>query len=54
LFVTPSYPGRYFGGVRPPVGVAYVEHWASVALYVLVAVMWWVPDRRFERVVHDD
>jgi uncharacterized membrane protein len=36
------------------VGVAYVEHWASVALYVLVAVMWWVPDRRFERAVHED
>ncbi len=35
------------------VGAAYVEHWVSVALYVLVAVMWLVPDRRFERVAHE-
>lgn len=25
LFVTPYAAGRYFGGVRPPVGIAYVE-----------------------------
>jgi uncharacterized membrane protein len=35
------------------VGFAYVEHWVSVALYVLIAVMWLVPDRRFERVGHE-
>ena len=35
------------------VGFAYVEHWVSVALYVLVAVMWFVPDRRFERAALD-
>lgn len=29
LFVTPSYPGRYFGGVRPPVGVGYVEEFIA-------------------------
>ena len=34
------------------VGFAYVAHWISVALYVLVAMMWLVPDRRFERAVH--
>jgi len=34
------------------VGFAYVAHWISVALYVLVAMMWFVPDRRFERAVH--
>jgi radical SAM superfamily enzyme YgiQ (UPF0313 family) len=25
LLVAPSYPGGYFGGVRPPVGLAYIE-----------------------------
>jgi radical SAM superfamily enzyme YgiQ (UPF0313 family) len=29
LFVTPNYPGRYFGGVRPPVGISYVEEYAA-------------------------
>ena len=30
------------------VGLAFVAPWASVALYVLVALMWLVPDRRVE------
>lgn len=29
LFVTPDYPGRYFGGVRPPVGPGYVEEFVA-------------------------
>jgi anaerobic magnesium-protoporphyrin IX monomethyl ester cyclase len=29
LFLTPSYPGRYFGGVRPPVGIGYVEEYVA-------------------------
>lgn len=29
LFVTPSYPGRYFGGVRPPVGISYIEEFVA-------------------------
>src|SRR5438309_2073729 len=29
LFVTPNYPGRYFGGVRPPVGISYIEEYAA-------------------------
>ncbi|HEX4590732.1 MAG TPA: radical SAM protein [Gemmataceae bacterium] len=29
LFVTPNYPGRYFGGVRPPVGISYVEEYCA-------------------------
>ena len=29
FFVTPSYPGRYFGGVRPPVGISYVEEFIA-------------------------
>ncbi len=32
------------------VGLAFVQHWASDALFVLVAAMWFVPDRRFARV----
>jgi uncharacterized membrane protein len=31
------------------VGLAYVSPWVSYALYAAVAVMWIVPDRRFER-----
>ncbi|MEZ5317157.1 MAG: TMEM175 family protein [Vicinamibacterales bacterium] len=30
-------------------GVAFVAPWASLVLYVAVALMWLVPDRRFER-----
>ncbi len=36
------------------IGFAYVAHWISVALYVLVAMMWFVPDRRFERAAHTE
>jgi hypothetical protein len=28
-----------------------VNPWISVSLYVLVAVIWFVPDRRIERVM---
>jgi len=31
--------------------LAFVSRWIAVALYVLVAVMWLVPDRRLEKVV---
>jgi uncharacterized membrane protein len=31
------------------VGLAFVQTWISLAVYVLVALMWLVPDRRFER-----
>jgi uncharacterized membrane protein len=30
---------------------AFVNSWISVALYVLVAVMWFIPDRRIEKVI---
>jgi uncharacterized membrane protein len=33
------------------VAVAFVNRWVAVALYVLVALMWLVPDRRIERAV---
>ncbi len=29
LLVMPSYPGRYFGGVRPPAGLGYVEEFLA-------------------------
>ncbi|TIN77198.1 MAG: DUF1211 domain-containing protein [Mesorhizobium sp.] len=29
--------------------LAFVNQWISVALYVLVAMIWFVPDKRFER-----
>jgi uncharacterized membrane protein len=37
------------------VGIAltFVHAWIAFALYVLVAVMWFVPDRRIERVLND-
>jgi uncharacterized membrane protein len=31
------------------IGLAFANVWASCALYVLVAIMWLIPDRRIER-----
>jgi len=31
--------------------LAFVNRWIAIALYVLVALMWFVPDRRLERAV---
>jgi uncharacterized membrane protein len=31
--------------------LAFVYPWASVAIYVLVALMWFVPDRRIEKTI---
>jgi uncharacterized membrane protein len=31
------------------IGMAFVQHWVSLVLYVVVAGMWLVPDRRIER-----
>jgi hypothetical protein len=33
--------------------VGFVVPWVSIALYVLVAVMWFVPDRRIENVLRE-
>ena len=33
------------------IGLAFVYPWASIAIYVLVAVMWLVPDRRIENTI---
>jgi uncharacterized membrane protein len=38
-------PVLYMGGIV----LAYPERWLSLALYVIVALMWLVPDRRIER-----
>ena len=32
--------------------LAFVDPWISCALYVLVAVMWFLPDRRIEKTLH--
>lgn len=40
-------PVLYAAGI----GLAFVNRWASVAIYVVVALLWLVPDRRVERVV---
>ena len=31
------------------IALAFVWHWASLGLYVLVALLWLIPDRRIER-----
>jgi uncharacterized membrane protein len=31
--------------------LAFLDRWVSMALYVLVALMWFVPDRRLERAI---
>ena len=33
--------------------MAFVNPWISCALYVLVAVMWLIPDRRIEKTLHE-
>jgi TMEM175 potassium channel family protein len=40
-------PILYVAGI----GLAFVYPWISIALYVLVAIIWLVPDRRIERIV---
>ncbi|MGA2683617.1 MAG: TMEM175 family protein [Verrucomicrobiota bacterium] len=51
--------GRDFKGKLSPVlyavgiAVAFLEPWISCCLYVLVALMWLIPDRRLERVVEE-
>lgn len=33
------------------IGAAFWSHWLAQGLYLLVALLWFVPDRRIERVV---
>lgn len=32
-------------------GLAFVHAWIAIALYIAVAILWFVPDRRIERVI---
>ncbi len=36
------------------IAASFVMHWVAQALYVLIALVWLVPDRRIERVVDAD
>ena len=36
------------------IALAFVFPWAAIASYVLVAIVWFIPDRRFERAVSSD
>ncbi|HLZ53777.1 MAG TPA: TMEM175 family protein [Verrucomicrobiae bacterium] len=51
--------GRDFKGKASPmlyaaaIGMAFFEPWISCVIYVLVALMWLIPDRRIERVVDE-
>ena len=33
------------------IALAFVNHWLAAAIYILVALVWLVPDRRIERVL---
>jgi uncharacterized membrane protein len=35
------------------IGLSFVLHWAAQAIYVGVALMWLVPDRRIERAMNE-
>ncbi len=35
------------------IGLAFINRWASDALYVFVALLWLVPDRRIERIAKE-
>ena len=48
--------GDFKGKISPifyaaRIGLAFVSAWLSVAIYVLVAAMWLIPDRRIENVL---
>ncbi len=36
------------------ISLAFVNHWISNAIYVLVALMWLIPDRRIESKINQD
>ena len=42
-------PVLYLSGIV----LAFYQSWASIALYILVAIMWLVPDRRIERALRE-
>ena len=52
--------GRDLKGLLPiamylaAIGLAYVKPWIASVLYAVVAVMWFVPDKRFEKAIPDE
>ena len=52
--------GKDFKGKISPViyliaiALAFVNQWISDVLYILVALMWLIPDRRIESEIHDE
>jgi TMEM175 potassium channel family protein len=47
-----DYKGRAsVVGYMAAIPLAFVNQWISCALYVLVALMWFIPDRRIEQVL---
>ncbi len=36
------------------IGLSFVNSWISLALYVSVAIMWFVPDRRMEKILAEE
>jgi uncharacterized membrane protein len=42
-----SSPALYAAGI----GLSFLDQWLAIAVYAGVALMWLVPDRRFERVL---
>jgi uncharacterized membrane protein len=50
--------GDFKGKISPilyaaGIGLAFVSAWLSVAIYVLVAAMWLIPDRRIENMLRE-
>ena len=41
-------------GYIAALGLAFVKPWLAEMIYLAMAILWVVPDRRIERVVHDD
>ncbi len=39
-------------GYLAAIGLAFVNHWISVAIIVALAIVWFVPDRRISRKLH--
>jgi uncharacterized membrane protein len=35
------------------IALSFVHAWIAVGIYIVVAIMWLIPDRRIERVLHD-
>ena len=38
----------------PAIPLSFVYHWAAQAIYVVVALIWMIPDRRIERILRSE